>query len=66
LYFVTAEPTGDAADDLVAGDDRVDRWEDAVPLVTDLVEIGVANPAEQDFDLNIVFGRLAPHNRRAV
>jgi hypothetical protein len=57
---------GDPADDLVAGDDRVDRWEDAAPLVTHLVEIGVADPAEQDLDLNVMFGQRAPHNRGAA
>ena len=50
---------GDAPDDLVAGDDRVDRGHDAAPLVADRMEIGVADAAEEDFDLHVVFGRLA-------
>jgi hypothetical protein len=54
---------GDAADDLVAGDDGIDSGHKAGKLVTDMVEIGVADSAEQDVDLNIVFGGIAPLDR---
>src|SRR5262249_45229390 len=53
----------DTADDLMARDAGVDRGHDAAPLVTDLVEIGVADTAEEDFDLNVVFGGIAPRDR---
>ena len=58
-----ADP-GDTADDLMAGNARVDRRHDVVPLVTDLVEIGVADTAEEDLDLHVVFGRIPALNRR--
>ena len=54
---------GDAADDLVAGDDGVDGGHEAGKLVTDSVEIGVADTAEQDFDLHVVFGGITPCDR---
>ena len=50
---------GDAADDLVARDAGVDGRHDAAPLVTDLVEIGVADTAVEDLDLHVVLGRIA-------
>ena len=54
---------GDAADDLMAGDAGVDGGHMAAPLVTDSVEIGVADAAEQDFDLNVMFGWIASPDR---
>ncbi len=54
---------GDAADDLVAGHAGVDGGHDTAPLVADLVEIGVADAAEEDFDLHVVFGWIAPRDR---
>ncbi len=42
---------GDAADNLMAGNARVDGGHDVAPLIADLVEIGVADAAEQDLDL---------------
>ena len=54
---------GDTADDLMAWDAGVDGGHDAAPLVTDLMEIGVADAAEEDFDLYVVFGWIAPRNR---
>jgi hypothetical protein len=52
----------DAADDLVAGDAGVDGGHHAAPLVPDRVEIGVADPAEEDLDLHVVLGRIAPRD----
>src|SRR5207249_4468310 len=49
---------GDPADDLMARHDRVDRGYDAAPLITDLVEVGVADAAEQDLDLHVALGRI--------
>ncbi len=47
---------GYTADDFVAGDNRVDSGYEATPLVTHLVEVGVADATEEDFDLNVAFG----------
>jgi hypothetical protein len=38
----------------MTGNDRVDRA--AAPLVSHHVKIGMADAAEEDFDLNVVFG----------
>ncbi len=54
---------GDAADDLVAGDAGVDGGHYAAPLVPDLVEIGVTDAAEENLDLYVVFGWIAPRDR---
>ena len=54
---------GDTADDLMAGDARIDGRHDLAPLIADLVEIGVADAAEQDLDLYVVFGWIAPRDR---
>ena len=54
---------GDPPDDLVAGDDRVDRGHELAPLVADRVEVGVADAAEEDFDLHVAFGRIASRDR---
>jgi hypothetical protein len=34
------------------------------PLITDLVEVRVADTAEKDFDLNVLFAGIAPWNYR--
>jgi hypothetical protein len=54
---------GDPADDFMARDAGVDRRHDAAPLVADQVKIGVADTAEKDLDLNVVFGWIAPCDR---
>src|SRR5512132_1988065 len=54
---------GDTADDLVPGDNRVDSGHDAAPLVAHLVEIGVADAAEEDLDLHVAFDWIAPRDR---
>ena len=46
----------------MAGDAGIDSRH-AAPLVTDLVEVGVADTAVQDFDLNVVFAWIAPRDR---
>ena len=47
----------------MARDTGVHGGDDAAPLVTNLVEIGVTDTAEEDFDLYIVFGGIAPGDR---
>jgi hypothetical protein len=49
--------------DLVAGDAGIDRGHDIAPLVTDLMKIGVADAAEENLELHVAFGRIAPWNR---
>ena len=59
--LVTSRPTArHAADDLVAGHDRVDG---PAPLVARLVQVGVADAAVQDVDLDVVGQRLAACDR---
>ena len=53
---------GDAADDLMAGNAGVDGGHHAAPLVAGLVEIGVADAAEENLDLHVVFGGIAPRD----
>ena len=58
MNFVTAEPTfRHTPDDLMTGHDRVDGRHELVPLVADGMEIGVADAAEKDVDLHVVFFR---------
>jgi hypothetical protein len=47
---------GDSAYDLMAGDAGIYG---AGPLVTDCMKVRMADTTEQDFDLNIVFARIA-------
>ena len=54
---------GDAADDLMAGNAGVDGGHHAAPLVAGLVEIGVADAAEENLDLDVVLGGIAPRDR---
>src|SRR3954468_18414172 len=55
-----ATDSGDAADDLVAGHHGEDA---ARPFVARLMDVGVADAAEQDFDGDVVWLRLAPLDR---
>jgi hypothetical protein len=48
---------GDTAYDLMSGNAWIDCGHRA-PLVSDLVEIRVADTAEKDFDLNVVFAGI--------
>ncbi len=58
-----ADP-GDPADDLMAWDAGIHGRHDAAPLIADLVEIGVADTAEQDLDLHVVFRWIPACDRR--
>lgn len=53
----------DTADDLMAWDAGIDSGPDPAPLVTDLMEIGVADAAEENVNLYVAFCRIAPHDR---
>ena len=52
-----ADP-GDGANDLVARYDRVDKRHDTALLVVHRMQVGMADTAEQDFDLHIALGWL--------
>jgi hypothetical protein len=54
---------GDTANNLMSGNAWIDSGHRA-PLVTDLVQVRVADTAEKDFDLNVVFARVTPRDRR--
>ena len=54
---------GDPADDLVARHARVNGRHDVVPLVAGLVKVGVADAAEENFDLHVAVGRIASRDR---
>jgi hypothetical protein len=54
---------GDTANNLMSGNAWIDSGHRA-PLVTDLVQVRVADTAEKDFDLNVVFARVTPWDRR--
>src|SRR5438876_3013736 len=48
------------ADDLVAVDNRIIRGHELAPLVADRMEIGVADAAEENFDLHVPVSWIAP------
>jgi hypothetical protein len=50
------------ADDLMSGSAWIDSRHSA-PLATDGVEVRVADTAEKDLDLNVVFAWIAPGDR---
>src|SRR6266496_174998 len=50
---------GNTPDNLVAGDNRVVRGHELAPLVADRMKIGVADTAEEDLDLHVVFSCIA-------
>ena len=52
----------DTADDLMSGNAWIDSGH-RTPLATDCVEVRVADTAEKDFDLNVVFARISPRDR---
>src|SRR5580704_18179502 len=53
---------GHTTDDLMTGDAGISGRYRAVPLVSDLMEVGMADAAKQDFDLNVARGRVATGN----
>src|SRR5436305_9881017 len=54
----------DATEDLMSRDDGIHRRHDAAPLVAYLVQVRVADAAEQDFDLHIILSWIAARDRR--
>ena len=61
LHYCGAD-LGDAADNFVAGDAGIDCGHHTAPLIADLVEIGVADAAEENLYLYVVFGWIAPRD----
>jgi hypothetical protein len=53
---------GDATDYFMSWNAWIDSRHHA-PLVTDLVEVRVADTAEKDFNLNVTFARSTPGDR---
>ena len=51
----------DTADDLMSRNTWIDSRHRA-PLATDGVEVRVADTAEKDFDLNVMFARITPRD----
>src|SRR5207245_7361795 len=47
------------ADNLVAGNNRIIRGHELAPLVADRMEIGVADAAEENFDLHVTISWIA-------
>src|ERR1700676_3210139 len=54
-----AAPLNDAADDFMARDAGIDGWHDHLPFVAHLVQVGMANAAVQNFDLDVLRTRGA-------
>jgi hypothetical protein len=54
---------GDTTDDLMSGNAWIDSGHPA-PLVTDLVQVRVADTTEKYFDLNVVLARITPGDHR--
>ena len=54
---------GYPADDFVSRDARVDRRVDVVPLIAGLVQVRMADTADQNLDLHVLPVRFAAANR---
>src|SRR5579863_5246816 len=54
---------GDTPDDLMARNNWVDSGHELAPLVTDCMDIRMADAAKQDLDLHVVFSWIAPRDR---
>src|SRR6266568_5593436 len=50
---------GDTPDNLMAGNNRIVRGHELAPLVADGMKVGVADTAEEDFDLHIAVSWIA-------
>ena len=62
LNFDCGTDFGDTANNFMSWNAWIDSGHRA-SLVTDLVEVRVADTAEKDFDLNVMFARIAPRDR---
>src|SRR4029453_12207322 len=49
----------DTTDDLMTGDNRIVSGHELAPFVADRMEIGVADAAEQDFNLHVAVSWIA-------
>ena len=54
---------GDTANNLMARNTGVDRGDRTAPLITGLVQIRMTDSAEENFDLHVCFGWIAPRDR---
>src|SRR4051812_7575951 len=52
----------DSPHDFMAGNAWINRRQSINPLISHLMEVGMANAAVQNFDLHIVLGWIAPVN----
>ena len=50
---------GNTADNLMSRNNRIIRGHELAPLVADRMKVGVADAAEQDFDLHVALRRIA-------
>ncbi len=50
-------------DDFMAGNARINGRHQSAPLIAGLVEVGVADAAEENLDLHVVFGGIAARDR---
>src|SRR3954469_3278902 len=53
-----------SAKNFMPGDDRINSGHRLFPLVADLVNVGMADAAEQDLDLHVALVKVAARNRR--
>jgi hypothetical protein len=47
----------------VAGNARIDGGHHTAPLIADLVQVGVTDAAEENFNLHVILGWIAPRDR---
>src|SRR5688572_23413378 len=59
----TGTHSGDTAHDLMSRNAGIDRRHDLLPLIANLVKIGVADTAEQNVDVNVVLRRMTTWDR---
>ena len=54
---------GHAPYNLMAGNTRIDRGHHAAPLIAGLVQVRVTDSAEENLNLHVCFGWIAPRDR---
>jgi hypothetical protein len=54
---------GHPADNLVAGNARIDGGHHTAPLIADLVQVRVTDAAEENFNLHVTLSSIAPRDR---
>jgi hypothetical protein len=64
LEFTDARAnSGNMSDNFVSGNAGIHGRHYRPPLIANLMKVRVAYPAEEDFDLHILFGWIAPRDR---